>query len=275
MPYLIILAVALGVCLLYLLAISSKSGDSRFDDFEGRPVAHRGLHSKPSIPENSLAAFARAADKGYGIELDVHLLSDGNLAVFHDNTLTRMTGKQGKIKDLVTEQLKEYKLENTDEYIPTLSQVLSLVNGRVPLIIELKLEANTRQLCKAVLSNLKGYSGAYVIESFDPRPLIWLRKNRPGLTRGQLAQGLTKKDLSLFNVGRFVLSNLLLNFLTKPHFIAYKFSDRKNLSNRICTRLFGSKSVLWTITSYEDFITAERENAISIFEGFLPPIKNK
>ena len=275
MPYLIALAVVLGVCLLYLLAISSKAGVSRFDVFEGRPVAHRGLHSKPSIPENSLAAFARAADKGYGIELDVHLLSDGNLAVFHDNTLIRMTGKQGSVKDLITEQLKEYKLENTDEYIPTLSQVLSLVNGRVPLIIELKLEANTRQLCKAVLSDLKGYSGAYVIESFDPRPLIWLRKKRPDITRGQLAQGFTKKDLSLFNVGRFVLANLLLNFLTKPHFIAYKFSHRKNFSNRICTRLFASKSILWTITNHEDFITAERENAISIFEGFLPPIKNK
>ncbi len=273
MPYLIILAVALGVCLLYLLAISSKAGEGRFDDFEGRPVAHRGLHNKPSIPENSLAAFARAADKGYAIELDVHLLSDGNLAVFHDKTLFRMTGKQGRIKNLTTERLADYKLENTEESIPAFSDVLYLVNGRVPIIIEVKCEANVSQICEKLMLHLKDYSGAYVIESFDPRPLIWLRKNRPDVTRGQLAQNLTKEDFSLFIVGRFVLSNLLLNFLTKPHFIAYKFSHRKNLSNRICTRLFGSKSVLWTITNHEDFRTAERENAISIFEGFLPPIK--
>lgn len=275
MPYLIIISVILGICLLYLLAIRSAAGDTRFEAFEGHPVAHRGLHNKPSVPENSLAAFARAADKGYGIELDVHLLSDGNLAVFHDNTLIRMTGKEGWIKSLTVEQLKEYKLAGSDEYIPTFNEVLSLVDGRVPLIIELKCEANTAQLCKAVLSDLEGYGGAYVIESFDPRPLIWLRKNCPNVTRGQLAQNITRDDVSFLIIGRFILANLLLNFLTNPHFIGYKFSDRKNLSNRLCTRLFASKSVLWTITNIEDFRTTRKENAIAIFEGFLPPIKNK
>ena len=275
MPYFIFAAVVLGICFLYLFAIKSEAGEERFESFAGRPVAHRGLHGKTLSPENSLAAFARAADKGYGIELDVHLLSDGNLAVFHDKTLCRMTGKQGAIKNLNIGQLSHYKLENTDESIPAFFEVLALVNGRVPLIIELKCENNVSKLCKKVMEELEGYKGPYVIESFDPRPLIWFRKNRPDVTRGQLAQGLTKEDLSLFNVGRFVLANLLLNFLTKPHFIAYKFSHRKNFSNRICTRLFASKSILWTITNHEDFITAERENAISIFEGFLPPMKKK
>ena len=275
MPYLIFAAVVLGICFSYLFAIKSETGEERFESFAGHPVAHRGLHGKTLSPENSLAAFARAADKGYGIELDVYLLSDGNLAVFHDKTLYRMTGKQGNIKNLTAEKLNEYKLENSEETIPTLSDVLYLVNGRVPLIIELKCENNVSKLCKKVLEELEGYKGPYVIESFDPRPLIWLRKNRPDVTRGQLAQGLTKEDFSFLIVGRLFLANLLLNFLTRPHFIAYKFSDRKNLSNRICTRLFGSKSVLWTITNIEDFGTAQRENAISVFEGFLPRMNKK
>lgn len=260
----------LFICILLLLALSGRGGAERFNGFSGVKVAHRGLHNKPRIPENSMPAFAEAVAKGYGIELDLHLLADGGLAVFHDNTLDRTTGVKGKIKELTTDELKKYKLEGTDWSIPTFKEVLQLVDGQVPLIIELKTEGNSAALCKATLAALEGYDGEYCIESFDPRPLLWLKKNRPEITRGQLSQNFFKESFGLKLPLQLILTALLFNFITKPDFIAYKFSQRKNLFNQISIRLWKLQPVAWTITSKEDCDTAEKEGCIPIFEQFEP-----
>lgn len=258
------------ICVLLLLALSGRGGKERFKAFEGYAIAHRGLHNKPRIPENSMPAFAAAVLGGYGIELDLHLLADGGLAVFHDNTLDRTTGLKGRVKDLTTEQLEDIKLEGTDWGIPTFQEVLQLVNGQVPLVIELKAEGNSAALCNATLEALEGYKGAYCIESFDPRPLLWLKQNRPEVTRGQLSQNFFKESSGLKLPLQFILTALLFNFLTKPDFIAYKFSERNNLFNQICIKLWKLQPFVWTITSKEDYDTAEKEGYISIFEQFEP-----
>ena len=266
----IALTVILVPFLLYFFALSGRGGKSRFDGLYGFDIAHRGLHDKPNIPENSMPAFKRAVDKGYGIELDVHLLADGELAVFHDNTLDRTTGKTGNIKDLTAAELKNYKLEESDENIPLFCEVLKLVDGKVPLIIELKTEGNSPRLCEAVMEALTDYEGAYCIESFDPRPLMWLKKHRPDITRGQLSQNFIKEKSGLSLPLRVVLTSLVLNFLTAPDFIAFKFSDRKLISNQISTKVLGLQPVCWTIKNIEDHNTAKAEGYISIFEQFEP-----
>ncbi|MEE0928855.1 MAG: glycerophosphodiester phosphodiesterase family protein [Acutalibacteraceae bacterium] len=265
-----LIIILLIILLFLLLALGGRVQEARFKPFRGRAIAHRGLHKNPQIPENSLPAFGLAVNHGYGIELDVHLLSDGTLAVFHDNTLFRMTGLEGNIKDLTKEELKNIKLNLTENHIPTFEEVLTLVDGKVPLIIEIKTEGNTAELCSAVMKALKNYQGDYCIESFDPRVLFWLRKNHPEVTRGQLSQNFLKRKENLNIFLRLILTQLLLNFLTRPDFIAYRFSDRKNLFNTICIKFWKLQPVYWTIRNNDDLATAKSESAISIFEDFLP-----
>ena len=267
---LIALIVVLVLMLFFLFALKGRGGKKRFAGFEGFDIAHRGLHNKPTIPENSISAFARAVEKGYGIELDLHLLSDGEVAVFHDNTLDRTTGKQGNIKDLTASKLKDYTLEESQDTIPLFKDVLKLVDGKVPLIIELKIENNTDALCRATMELLKDYKGAYCIESFDPRPLIWLKKNHPEIARGQLSQNFLKAKSSLKMPLRILLTTLFMNLMTRPDFIAFKFADRKLVFNQICLKLWRLQPVCWTIKNIDDHNKAKKEGYISIFEQFEP-----
>ena len=136
--------------------------------------AHRGYHDKPHIPENSMAAFHRAIENGFGAELDVHLLKDGHLAVIHDASLKRTAGADVLVEDLTSEELKAYRLEGTDERIPLLDEVLALFEGKTPLVVELKPErGNHAELAAATCALLDRYRVDYCIESFDPRCLIW------------------------------------------------------------------------------------------------------
>ena len=267
-----IVSIIIILFLLYLSAIAGRRNAKGLKKLQGFFYAHRGLHRKPAIPENSLSAFRRAAAKGYGAELDIHLLRDGGLAVFHDSELKRTTGADGIIEDLTTEELKNYTLEASDECIPCFTEVLDIFEDTAPLIIELKTyKGNAKALCEAAFKILDSYKGAYCVESFDPRCLIWLKKNRPDVIRGQLSQNYFKhKSSGLGAVVDFILTNLLSNFLTRPDFIAYRFSDRKNLSNVICTKLLGIQAVSWTIKSKADHDTATREGCLSIFERFEP-----
>lgn len=262
---LIILVLSLG----FLLALSGRNEEDRFNAFKGVPIAHRGFHTMPEAPENSIPAFKRAVEHGYGIELDLHLLSDGTLAVFHDDTLIRMTGVEGRIKELTADELKNYRLGGTAHTIPTFTQFLELVDGRVPLIIELKAEGNVPELCRATLDALSDYKGDFVIESFHPRVLIWLRKNCPKITRGQLSQNfLADKKNNLCLPLKAVLTTLFLNIFTKPDFVAFNYNHRNNIFNRICTKFWKIQPVLWTITNTVEYETAKNEGAIIIFEGF-------
>lgn len=265
----VIIAIILILAVLYLLALIGRTGHQDLPALRSWKYAHRGLHGD-GIPENSMAAFKLALWKGYGSELDVHLLKDGGLAVIHDSKLKRTTGTDGIVEELTTQDLADYHLEGTFQTIPTLQEVLELYNGQAPLIVELKAEGgNHAQLCQAACDALAEYPGLYCIESFDPRCIKWLKENRPHIIRGQLAENFLKtKDTNLSWPIRLVLTNLLMNFMTRPDFIAYKFEDRKGLAPTLCRKLWKVQDVTWTLRRRENFDSAVAEGRIPIFEGF-------
>jgi glycerophosphoryl diester phosphodiesterase len=176
------------------------------------------------------------------------------------------------IEDLTLAQLDNYYLQGTLETIPEFSQVLSIFENSAPLIIELKTQGdNYAQLCKAVCKHLDSYSGKYCIESFDARCVYWFRKNRPDVIRGQLASNFMKHGaVDKPWLLRFAATNHFLNFLTKPDFIAYRFSDRRNFFTWICRKLWEMQGVAWTITSKRDYQNAVKEGWIPIFEKIMP-----
>ena len=267
-PFLIVLAI---LCLLYLLSLRGRKGHRGLDALRGWFYAHRGLHGE-GRPENSMSAFRAALEHGYGIELDIHLLKDGNLAVIHDSPLKRTTGAEGRIEDLTTEELANYRLEGTEDTIPTFQQVLELFDGKAPLIVELKPVGNNHAaLCAAACKALDSYPGVYCIESFDPRCVHWLKKNRPELIRGQLIENtIGKKNYPVAWYLRWIMTLQLTNFLTRPDFVAHKFADRKFISNRLVHHLWKTQGVSWTLKTKEDFDIAVKEGYLPIFEGFIP-----
>lgn len=257
---------------LYILSVGGRTGNPGLQKLRGWSYAHRGLHQKPEVGENSLTAFRLAAEKGYGAEFDVHLLKDGNLAVIHDSALKRTTGAEGEVEDLTIEELGNYHLEASQDTIPTFRQVLDVFEGKAPVIIELKTKGNNgAKLSEAVCRELADYRGDYCIESFDPRCLLWLKKHRPDIVRGQLSQNFLRGTSSgMGKLADFALSYMLENFLTKPDFIAYKFTDRHNLSNRIARKLYGVQGASWTLTRKEEYDVAVEEGLLPIFEQFEP-----
>lgn len=264
--------IALGVVLLlfigFVLAVKGEKNAST-QYFKQFKFAHRGLHKDPDVPENSLTAYSRALDKGYGIEIDVHILADGTLAVFHDANLKRMVGEDVLIESLTYKQLRNYRLKGTDESIPTFNEVLELIDGRVPLLIELKPPKNVSELCEAVLKRLESYNGKYAIQSFDPRCIRWFKKNSPKTVRGQIAENfLRDKKIKAPWLLKLFTGSLLFNFLTKPNFISYRFEDRNCIAPKIAKGLWGIDSFVWTIRNSENAKTALDENRTIIFEKF-------
>ena len=233
--------------------------------------AHRGYHSKPEIPENSLPAFRRAIERGFGAELDVHILRDGSLAVFHDSELFRCAGVHGIIEELDMKELKKLRLEGTDNEIPSFDEVLELFEEKAPLIIELKTyKGNYNELADAVCERLKSYRGDFVLESFDPRALMRIRKICPDFVIGQLSQNFfAGQEAEVAGWQRRPLTDMWFNILTKPDFIAYKYEDRFNKANQRYIKK-GAQEVCWTIRSKEDLSAVEAAGAIPIFECFDP-----
>lgn len=257
--------------MLYVLSTYCRRPRESTAKLRGWSYAHRGLHGAEA-PENSLEAFRRAKDSGFGSELDIHLLADGNLAVIHDYKLERTTGMPGVIEELTTGDLVNYKLEGTTETIPLFSDVLKLYSGAAPLIVELKASAkNVSQLCETACKMLDTYDGIYCVESFDPRCIYWLRKHRPDIVRGQLTENYFASSTSKLPwILKWVLRHQILNFITRPDFIAYRYSDRKTISNIICRKLWRAQGVSWTLVSKEEYDLAVSEDWIPIFENFIP-----
>ena len=233
------------------------------------PVAHRGLHDEEK-PENSLAAYEAAAQCGYAIETDLHIIKDGNIAVFHDDTLLRMTGDPRKIEDCTMPQLKELSLAGTTEKIPSIEEFLACVDGRVPLLIEIKnMEYHKpKEVVKQIAKALDGYKGEYAIQSFNPWYVKEYKKLRPDIMCGILASASTGKDFGGGISGAFksfMLRDLRLNFTVKPDFVSYGHwgFPRKSYNK------FKGIKLAWTIRSL-----AEEENARKycdniIFENYL------
>lgn len=236
--------------------------------------AHRGWHCRPAIPENSMAAFRLAVENGFGAELDVHLMKDGHLAVIHDSSLRRTAGADVMVEDLTLAELRQYRLEGTDEAIPLLEDVLALFQGRTPLVVELKsYKGNHDALAEATMAMLDKFRVAYCVESFDPRCLMWLKKHRPDVVRGQLSQQFFRhrdNDPGVGKAVQFLLSNLFFNIVTQPDFIAYRFSDRRCAAVAICRGVYHVQEVNWTITDRSQMEAAEKQGNLVIFERFDP-----
>lgn len=278
-----IVIILLVLLILYLLAIKPRILQRPdYQPFFQYKYAHRGLHNmNPYLkeddnpyycnggcfPENSYAAIKRAADHGYGIEFDVHLTKDGIPVVFHDDTLNRVCGVDGHLKDYTFEELQQFRLMGTDERIPAFADVLKAVDGRTPLIIEYKVEQNTDALCSTCNELLKNYKGLYCIESFHPMAVRWYRRNRPDIVRGQLSENFMKTQPSALY---FLLAHLLFNFLTAPDFIAYNHKHYQSVSRTLCRKLYRCLSVAWTIRSQESLDNMKPHFDLFIFEDFIP-----
>ncbi len=236
----IIAGVVAAIILLTVFAVAPNFGAKKRMEPFLRDYAHRGLHGH-GIPENSITAFRRAAEKGLGIELDVQLSSDGQVVVFHDYTTDRMTGIKGKISEMTYGELERLSLGQTEEKIPLLSSVLEVVDGKVPILIELKGESTSTELCPAVCEVLDGYRGQILVESFNPVLIRGFARLRPDVPRGILSADLTKTKGAL----GFALKHLLLNFLCRVDFVAYDFEDKLPLSAQLCVKM-GARKLLWT-----------------------------
>ena len=180
----------LAVCivLLWLFLRPGRYGEAQKQLVYGVNHAHRGLHTKDkTVPENSLPAFRAAAEAGYGVELDIQLSRDGQVVVFHDDTLDRVCGVHGRVDEFTFEELRGMRLCGTQETIPLLTEVFEVMGGRTPMIIELKTGRRNDELCEKGLALMRAYNGPYCIESFDPRIVRWFRKNAKDVLRGQLS----------------------------------------------------------------------------------------
>lgn len=268
---LIILIVLIVLIVLYFFLIAPRMfGKPDRTPLYGVYYAHRGLFDNDSdAPENSIPAFKRAVDAGYGIELDVQLSKDGIPVVFHDASLKRMCGVDGKVWEYTLEELQQMTLAKSSATIPTFAEVLHTVNGKVPLIIEYKLDVAQTRVCELANELLKDYSGTYCIECFHPLALIWYRHHRPDIIRGQLCMEYWKEEKYRGKFLFLLLSYLVTNVATRPDFIAYQHSDASNLSRRLCRKL-GALSVAWTIKNQGELDDARKHFDLFIFDSFIP-----
>jgi glycerophosphoryl diester phosphodiesterase len=249
--------------------MTSKTRRHDLDWLLVNPVAHRGFHDNASdFPENSVAAFERAIKSEYPIELDVRLLKDSEVVVFHDKSLERMTKQVGLIKNFASEQIRQIKLLESKQTIPLLSEVLDVVAGQVPLIIEVKNEDHrVGPLESALWQRLSSYGGKYAVVSFNPFTLKWFRKSAPEVIRGQLSSDFHGEDLPIYT--KFLLRNLFMNFVSKPDFILY---DIRCLPYWAATRAKkkGFPLLVWTARTQEDHEKAQKFGDNLIFEGYQP-----
>ncbi len=231
--------------------------------------AHRGLHTQDkSVPENSLAAFRAAKEAGYGAELDVQLSKDGQVVVFHDDTLDRVCGVHGRVDEFDYEELKKMSLCNTDQTIPLFTEVLDAFYGGGPLIVELKTGPKNDELCEKTYEILKGYKGDFCIESFNPFIVRWFYKHAPEIIRGQLSS--TYKDMceSQSKPVAFLLSRCVFSVLNHPHFIAYLNEKRPWLVRQQFKS--GTMSVAWTSRVPD---VDQKINDVVIFEFYRPDVR--
>ncbi|HPF41983.1 MAG TPA: glycerophosphodiester phosphodiesterase family protein [Bacillota bacterium] len=231
--------------------------------------AHRGLHSEDGkIPENSMAAFRLAIEKGYGLEMDLNVLKDGTVVVFHDKTFKRMCGDDRKLFDVTLEEARKLRLNDTDETIPTLTEFLKMVDGRVPLLIEFKYHGSIELLCAKAMEILKDYKGVWAMHSFHPQVLLWFRKNHPEILRGVIAEYFLE-ETDMKKITKFIMKRMLLNAFTRPDFINYNLRDMPNrFLNRAKKR--GLTVIGYKARTMEEFAFVKKYYDNAVFE-FIEP----
>lgn len=226
-----------------------------------KPFAHRGLHKGFKTPENSMKAFKKALKKGYGIELDVRLTKDNKLVVFHDKNLRRVVQRREKIRSLTYEQLQKFNLYHSDEKIPLLSDVLELVNGQVPILIEVKNYGIIGLFENHLYDVIKDYTGDYAICSFNPKVVLWFKRNHPEIKRG-----IIYGDIHKFNIKFFRTVFIQRFFKLKPDFVSLDFKLIDTIIPKFC-KLFGTPITSWTIDSKKKKKKALRIVDNIVFEG--------
>lgn len=257
--------IAAGAAGLYLASICPRMKNRPdISSFEGKVFAHRGMFGG-NIAENSIAAFEKAVENGYGIELDVRVSADGQAVVFHDSSLLRMFGENKAVSELTSEELSEYG-------IPTLKEALDVIDGKVPLIVELKGETRDVSICPIAAEILDEYAGEYCIESFNPHILKWYKDCRPEIIRGQLSTGFMASGPR--SLKHFAVENLVTNFYTSPDFIAYNHKYTKKLSVMICRKVYGIPVIAWTVRTSNEWSKCADKFDSYICEG-LPKKKVK
>ena len=252
----------------YLYAIQGeklKSQDAEW--LSTTPIAHRGFDNY--APENSMEAFKQAMDLGYAIELDVVATKDKELIVFHDTNLKRLTGLDKDVLDLNYDEIKTLTLKGSEETIPRLKDVLDLVDNKVPILVEIKTAENAIELAELTYDIMKDYKGRYAIQSFNPFILEWFKNTGPEVVRCQLACDFDEEDSEgLKWYEKFVLTNMLTNFKSRPHAIAYDLSSIDKPSVQLLRKSY--PVISWTITDEKSKNKAYKYSDNIIFDKIEP-----
>lgn len=257
---LILLIIFILIISFLLLIKPGKRRDTSY--FKDKMYAHRGLHDD-EVPENSLWAFRLAKEKGFGVELDVQMTKDGQLVVFHDGNLQRVCGIDGWLRDYTLEELKQFRLKDTDETIPTFSEVLAVLDGQ-DLICEIKGDNGIKnyEICQKTYDELSSYKGRFCIESFSPFIVGWFKDNHPEIIRGQLSENFVKSTKP--SVINFCMTHLLVNYISKPDFIAYNHLYSDTFGFMLCAQLYKPLLIGWTAKGQD-----EQEKAKKIFDAVI------
>lgn len=265
----IVITVLLAVLAVYTVLIAPIPV-KEIKKYRGARFAHRGLHGEGAA-ENSMTAFRRAKEMGFGIELDVRLSSDGELVVFHDDTLDRVVGISGRVDEYTADRLAQMRLSGTEEGIPRFSEVLSEIDGAVPLLVEIKEDAGSSAVSTKAAEMLSEYKGDFIVESFNPLSLGNIKKKLPQVPRGILSMNYQRESREKYGKPLYyALRHLLTNRLCSPSFVAYKHTDADGISLR-AARLMGAVTFAWTVRSAEDEEAAKKHGFDGvIFENYIP-----
>jgi glycerophosphoryl diester phosphodiesterase len=234
-----------------------------------RPFAHRGLHDLAAgIPENSLAAFEAAIANQYAIELDVQQLGDGSLVVFHDDDLLRATGDRRSLLQVNRAEMDRFRLFETDHRASCLVDVLAAIDGRVPILLEIKHRGRGTGIAASVSQAIAGYRGPLAVQSFNPFVVAWFRQHTRGVALGQLAGPLLDDPLVPFD--KFASRHLFTLGVSRPDFINYDLRALPNAWISLVARLSGLPLLCWTVHDRSEQARAIELGANYVFEGILP-----
>lgn len=237
-----------------------------------RAIAHRGLHSlEAGIPENSLASFSEAIALGFAIEIDIQLIQDDVIIVFHDENTQRLTGVDKNSYALKPEELAHLTLLESDQTIPTLQQTLDHINTQAPLLIEIKTDGEVGRLEPILLSMLSRYKGEYAIISFDPQVIRWFKIHAPHIYCGQLSWSYQGENMPWYK--KFMLRNMLTNFIFKPDFVGIDVNYLSSFSAWFWSKM-GVPVLTWTVRSQKQEFQARKKAVNIIFEDYLPESHN-